>query len=398
MTLGTGDVMLLVGTKKGLWTLRSDAGRHGFRLEGPSLLGQIVNHAVLDPRDRRTLLAAARTGHLGPTIFRSDDLGKSWREASRPPAFPAWDGPVEVPPPPRDRRVFQRPKHARVVDYSFALVPGHPDEPGVWYAGTSPEGLFRSEDGGDTWEGVKGFNDCEWAGMPSPDGEPGTPDGDMLHSILIDPRDPRHLYVAMSANAGGVFESADGGETWRPFNQGCQVDFAPEDPDRVVGFDPHFVQQHPAKPDVLWQQNHCGIYRVERPGEAWERVGDHMPREVGDIGFPITLHPRDPDTAWVFPMDGTDVWPRISPGGRPAVYRTRDAGRSWQRCAAGLPAEQAWYTVLRQAMSADSHDPLGVYLGATCGEVWGSIDEGEHWSCLASHLPFLLSLEAAEPG
>ncbi len=396
MSIRSGDVVLFVSTKKGLWILRSDAARRDWALQGPIHLGHIVNHTVLDPRDGRTLLAAARTGHLGPTIFRSTDLGKSWEESTRPPAFPKGEGPPDDTPPPQGRNAFNRPRHLRVVDYTFQLVPGHPSEPGVWYAGTSPEGLFRSEDAGATWEPIHGFNDCEWAGVPSD--EPGTPDGDMLHSVLIDPRDPTHLYVAMSANAGGVFESNDRGATWRPLNGGQAADFAPPDPDRVAGFDPHCVQLHPEAPDVLWQQNHCGIYRLVRPGETWDRVGDHMPRDVGDIGFPISLHPRDADTAWVFPMDGTDVWPRISPGGRPAVYVTRDAGRNWTRCANGLPADQAWYTVLRQAMTTDRHEPLGVYFGATCGEIWGSVDEGATWSCLASHLPFTLAVEYAEVG
>lgn len=385
MTSETGDAALLVSTKKGLWTLRSDAERRRWRLEGPAFLGHIVNHALLDPRDRRTLLLAARTGHLGPTIFRSGDGGRSWTEASRPPAFPkagAGEG-------------------GRVVHHTFALVPGHESEPGVWYAGTSPEGLFRSEDGGDRWSPVSGFNDSRWARAPTPAPglapQPGTPDGDILHSILVDPRDPEHLYVALSASAGGVFESRDGGRQWRPLNSGCRADFLP-DPHPEVGYDPHCLVQHPLAPDVLWQQSHCGIYRLERPGERWERVGDNMPREVGDIGFPIALHPRERDTAWVFPMDGSDVWPRVSPAGRPAVYRTRDAGKSWERCARGLPPEQAWYTVLRQSMCVDAREPLGIYFGTTCGEVWGSLDEGDAWACLASHLPFVLAIEAVEPG
>ena len=179
-----------------------------------------------------------------------------------------------------------------------------------------------------------GWNDhpqwADWAEWP----EENTPDGSMLHSVLVDPRDAAHLYLGLSG--GGVFESTDGGADWHPLNEGCAADFLP-DPDAPFGHDPHTVRLHPAAPDRLYQQNHCGIYRLDRPATRWVRIGDNMPREVGDIGFPIELHPRDPDTAWVFPMDGTDVWPRTSPDGRPAAYVTRDAGASWARLDAGLP-------------------------------------------------------------
>jgi photosystem II stability/assembly factor-like uncharacterized protein len=376
----TGRVALLVATRKGVFVLRSDAARSVWAIEGPHFLGHIAHHAVLDPRDGRTLLVAARTGHLGPTVFRSGDAGASWREASRPPAF----------------RKAREGEEGRVVDHVFWLEPGHASEPGVWWAGTSPEGLFRSEDAGDTWEPVAGLNDhpkfaSEWARVE----KVGTPDGPILHSIQIDPRDPRHVYVAMSGAGGGVLESTDGAASWRPLNGGVLVNFAP-DPYPEYGQDPHCVRLHPLAPDVLYQQNHCGIYRLERPGERWERIGDNMPREIGDIGFPIVLHPRDPRTAWVFPMDGTEVWPRTSPGGKPAVYATRDAGKSWQRLDRGLPREQAWLTVRRQSMSADAHDPVGIYFGTTSGEVWASADEGTSWRSLARHLPLVHAVEAAE--
>jgi photosystem II stability/assembly factor-like uncharacterized protein len=332
---------------------------------------------VLDPRDRRTLLLAARTGHLGPTVFRSLDFGKSWQEAKRPRAFAKAEAEEDK----------------REVDHVFWLTPGHASEPGVWYAGTSPQGIFRSEDGGATWDGVAGFNHNplrrKWTGGP----EDGTPDGPKMHSLLVDPRDAGHLYIGMSS--GGVFESRDRGESWRPLNQGCRADFLP-DPNPEFGHDPHCVRMPPLMPDRLYQQNHCGIYRIERPAERWERIGDNMPKQVGDIGFPIVLHPRDPDTAWVFPMDGSTVWPRTAPDGKPAVYATRDAGRSWTRSATGLPRRQAWLTVRRQAMSADAHDPVGIYFGTTAGELWGSLDEGARWKRLAAHLPQIHAVEAAE--
>lgn len=147
-------------------------------------------------------------------------------------------------------------------------------------------------------------------------------------------------------------------------------------------------------PDRLYQQNHCGIYRLDRPGEVWERIGDNMPKDIGDIGFPIVAHPRDPETVWVFPMDGTSVWPRTSVGGKPAVYRSRDGGASWERQAEGFPS-RAWYNVKRQCFACDGGDPLGLYFGTSSGEVWASINEGESWRQLAAHLPHVYSVEAA---
>jgi hypothetical protein len=369
-------VLLLVGTRKGAFLLTSDPPRRSWKIAGPAFLGSTVHHIVLDPRDRRTILLAARTGHLGPTVFRSIDRGKSWKEASRPPAFPkAPEGTKGL-----------------VVDHVFWLTPGHASEPGVWYAGTSPQGLFRSDDGGVSWAGVEGFNDHPMRGKWTGSGQDGTPDGPKMHSILIDPRDPNHMYLGMSG--GGVFESIDKGADWRPLNAGCEVTFLP-DPYPEYGHDPHCVRLHPLDPDLLYQQNHCGIYRMERPLGRWDRIGRNMPKKVGDIGFPLVLHPRDPQTVWVFPMDGTDVWPRVSPDGKPAAYMTRDGGKHWKRQDAGLPTEQAWFTVKRQAMTGDAHDPIGLYFGTTSGEIWASRNEGEKWSCIARHLPHIYSIEAS---
>ena len=370
---------VLVATRKGAWLYHGDAGRRAWRVDGPHFLGHIVSHVVLDPRDGRTLLAAAKTGHLGPTVFRSTDLGRSWKEAARPPAFPkAAEG-----------------EKRRAVDHTFWLTPSHASEPGCWYAGTSPQGLFRSEDGGITWTPVTGLNDDpryrQWMGSE----QDGTPDGPKLHSILIDPRDPAHLYMAMSS--GGVHESADGGRSWTPVIKGLEV-VEDLDPANVAFHDPHCVRLCPTNPDRLYQQNHCGIYRLDRPSDQWERIGRRMPKRVGDIGFPMVVHPRDAETVWVFPMDGGSVWPRTSPEGVPSAYVTRNGGRSWQRLATGLPADQAWWTVKRQAMTADGEDPVGLYFGTTSGELWMSRDEGSRWAPMARHLPEIYAVEAAAIG
>ncbi|MEZ5500209.1 MAG: hypothetical protein R3E77_12370 [Steroidobacteraceae bacterium] len=362
---------LWIGTRKGVFTLRPDARRRSWRLAGPQFLGHVIHHVVQDPREPRRLVIGARTGHLGPTVYHSADRGRSWKESAAPPAFrKAGDG-----------------EAGRAVQRVFWLTPGHADEPGVWYAGSSPAGLFRSADHGDHWEPVTGFNDHPMLAQWAPGS--GTPDGEFLHSILVDPRDPAHLYIGISV--GGVFESTTAGRDWMPLNLGCDADWLPS-PDTEFGHDPHCVVQHPKHPDRLYQQNHCGIYRLDRPQQRWQRIGRAMPKKIGDIGFPIVLHRDDPDTAWVVPMDGTTVWPRTSIAGRPAVYMTRNGGRSWQRQDRGLPRSKAWLTVLRQAMCRDDHDNTGLYFGTTSGEIWASTNAGRNWRCIARHLPSVFSV------
>ena len=227
-------VSLLIGTKKGAFILKSNRERSAWKVSEPLMLGSSVHHMVLDPRDGKTLLMAAVTGHLGPTVFRSTDSGKSWKEAQQPPAFKkAADG------------------QGKVVKHTFWLTPGHSSEPNVWYAGTSPQGLFRSEDGGATWQGLASFNDDpsweSWTGGA----QDGTPDGPKMHSILIDPRDKKHMYICMSS--GGVHETTDQGRTWKPLNKGLKHAFI-EDPatwELAPNHDPHRVQMHPAQPDRL---------------------------------------------------------------------------------------------------------------------------------------------------
>jgi len=193
-----------------------------------------------------------------------------------------------------------------------------------------------------------------------------------------------------------VHETLDGGRSWKTLIKGMDVvEGFGFDPAKPTFHDPHCMRLCATNPDRLYQQNHCGIYRLDRPSDTWLRIGRSMPKTVGDIGFPLVLHPRNDNVAWVFPMDGSDVWPRTSPGGRPSVYRTRDAGQSWQRCDAGLPHDRAWWTVLRQSMTTDHHDPLGLYFGTTTGQVWGSRDEGDTWRPIVEHLPHVYSVELA---
>ena len=382
---------LIIATRKGLFFLTPNESRREWTLTEPLFLGHIINHAILDPRDGQTMLAAAKTGHLGPTIFRSDDAGGTWQEAKSPPAFDKA--------PPGEK--------GQVVSHTFFLSPGHADEQHVWFAGTSPQALWTSNDAGMSWQGVRGFNDHPDYAERTEDPQAGTPDGPVLHSIIVDPRDSYHMYFGLSG--GGIWETSDHGESWTPLNRGMATALSSPEPGEEgmerqpesmhwneVGtdHDPHSMVMHPDNPDLLYQQNHCGIYRLERPESTWTRIGANMPKEVGDIGFVIGVHPKDTSRAWVFPMDGTDVWARTSPNGQPAVYETQDAGQSWIKRNSGLP-DRGWFTVKRQALAVDDSQPAGIYFGTTSGEVWASTDEGENWSNIAAHLPEIYSVEAA---
>ena len=372
-------VTLFIGTRKGAFILKSDRTRRTWKLSAPIYLGHIIHHMVCDPRDKRTILMAASTGHLGPTIFRSTDRGKTWKESTAPPTF----------------RKLPEGEKGRTVGHVFWLTPCHANEPGSWYAGTSPQGLFRSDDGGATWKPFSSINDdpqyIEWMGSV----QDGTPDGPKLHSIIVDPRDPKHLYFGMSG--GGIHESIDGGKTFAPLIKGMET-VEGFDASVVTYHDPHCIRLCPSNPDRLYHQNHCGIYRIDRPSTEWVRIGKTMPKKVGDIGFPMVVHPRNADTAWVFPMDGTTVWPRVSPEGKPAAYVTRNGGTKWIRQDKGLPRSNAWWTVKRQAMTHDTHGLVGLYVGTTQGEIWASRNEGSTWTCIARHLPEIYAIEAAVLG
>jgi hypothetical protein len=383
----------ILGTRKGAWALRRHDGRYSL-LEEPWFFGAQVHHVLQDPRGGGTMLAAARTGHLGPTVYRSTDSGRTWKEAERPPRFRAKEEYANSALDPDDAR-----RNGLTLDHVFFLAPGHATQPQVWYAGASPIGLFKSEDDGITWDGVPGFNDNPMLAKWCYNFAPGTPDGPKCHSVQVDPVNPNRMLLGLSG--GGLFLSEDLGGSWRAINSGVAMDFAPPKEDGSeyeYGHDPHDAVIHPTNPRRWYHQNHCGIYRLDWKADAneqrWTRIGKNMPEKVGDIGFPMTCHPKDDKTVWVVPMDGGTVWPRTSVDGKPAVFRTRDAGESWQRLDRGLPA-RAWHTVLRQSMTHNGGTPLELAFGTTSGEVWGSVDEGDSWESLVTGLPKILSVTAA---
>ncbi len=378
-----GAIAVLVGTRKGAFILHGEKTRRKWKAPEGMHIGSIVHHMVMDPRDHRTLLMTSHTGHLGPTIFQSTDLGKTWKEAAKPPAFP------KVP----------EGQKGLSVHHNFWLSPGHPSEPRVWYVGTSPAGLFRSEDDGMTWAEVTGFNNHPKYGTKLIAEDQSPPDGATLHSIMIDSRDPKHMYIGLSSDNSGVFESTNKGADWKPLTKGvnCQEAYGLP-PDAEVGQEPHCFRIHPLSADRLYQQSHCGVYFMNRAEGVWKRVGENLPKEHGisDYSFPIVLHPRDPDTVWLFPLDGGFPLGRITPDGKPATYITRNFGKTWKRQDKGLPKGDGWFSLKRQAMSVDSRDPVGVYFGTTGGEVWASRDEGESWTQIANSLPEIYSVEVAE--
>jgi hypothetical protein len=355
------SLVILAGTRKGLFLLRGDEDRRSWKLEGPLLSGWEVYHAMLDPRDR-TLYAATQSYAYGATVHRSSDLGETWERAE------------EIGLPEESGMKLERTWH---------IEPGVDGEPDTLWLGGAPGVLFRSDDRGTAWEVVKGV-------LEHPTREQWNPGagGMCCHSIQVDPSDPQRMYIGISA--AGVFRSEDGGESWTPANKGTAADYLPEQYPEV-GQCVHKLLLHPQRPDRLWQQNHFGTYRSDDRGDSWERLdGNGLP---SGFGFPIAIHPREPDTAFVVPEESDEN--RVTANGRLGVYRTRDGGETWQETARGLP-DQAWIAVLREGMASDRLDPVGVYVGTQSGSVFVSPNEGDEWVEAASQLPPVLSVEVGE--
>jgi hypothetical protein len=353
-------VLLLCGTRKGLFLLHGDEDRAAWQLEGPLLTGWSVYHAIRDRCDG-SLQVAANNFVYGGTFQRSADEGKTWARAEGL-GLPEQSG--------------------LKLEETWHVEPGRED--GEIWLGATPGILFRSTDGGGSFAPVQSVLDHptreKW--------EPGA-GGMCCHSIQLDPSDPNRMYIAISA--AGTFRTDDGAESWSPANNGVAADFFPE-PDNFpeVGQCVHKLLLHPERPDRLWQQNHCGVYRSDDRGETWERLeGNGLP---SGFGFPLALDPRDPDVAYVIPEVGAEN--RVTPDARLGVYRTDDGGTSWALASNGLP-EPAWSAVMREGLTFDRLEPSGVYFGTQSGSVFASTDAGESWTEIARQLPPVLSVEAA---
>ena len=353
----TQKVLVLIGTKKGAFVLESDGQRRSWELRGPFCETWPMNHVVADPASG-TIYGGGGNEWFGPAVWKSTDLGATWTHSSEGLAYAAGEEPIKS---------------------VWSLAPGI----GGLYAGVEPAGLFRSGDGGRSWQHVAGLRN-----HPSrPHWQPGG-GGLILHSLVPHPEDARQLWVAIST--GGVFHTGDTGETWQARNQGTRCDYLPEEqryPE--YGQCVHCLVMAPGMPDRLYQQNHCGMYRSEDGGQRWHSIEAGLP---SSFGFAAAVHPRDPATLYLLPLNGDSVG-RYVPDGKAAVWRTRDGGDRWEALREGLPQKNTFFGVLRQAMATDPLEPAGVYFGTNTGALFASVDEGDSWACVAQHLPTICSVE-----
>jgi photosystem II stability/assembly factor-like uncharacterized protein len=350
-------VLVLVGTRKGAFILEGDARRKSWDLRGPFCEHWPMNHVVGDA-ESGAIYGGGGNEWFGPAVWRSTDQGKSWTHSSAGLAYGTGEEPIKS---------------------VWSVAPRN----GSLYAGVQPAGLFRSDDGGQTFGHVEGLQKHPSRPQWSPGGA-----GLILHSLVLHPDDTDRIWIGISA--AGVFYTADGGSTWEPRNRGTRADFLPEGQNYPeFGQCVHNLVMAPGMPDRLYQQNHCGMYRSDDGGQSWESIENGLP---SSFGFPTAAHPRDPDTAFLIPLNG-DSAGRYVPEAKAAVWRTRDAGKSWHDLRDGLPQENAFFGVLRQAMAVDRLEPAGVYFGTGTGTLFASADEGDSWTTIAEHLPSISSVE-----
>jgi len=358
-----GDFLLLVGTTKGAFILRSNINRSRWEVGGPYFHGHAVYALAYDDRAGEHRLWASTQSFWGTTLRSSEDFGRIWTNPQEATIrFPADTG-LSL------KNIWQ-------------ISLGRPDEPNVLYCGVEPAALFESHDAGETWSFVRGLFDHPHR----PRWVPGN-GGLALHTIVLDPADKQRMYVAISS--GGVYRTNDGGHTWSAQNRGVRAMFLPgKYPE--FGQCVHKIVMHPARPERLFLQNHWGLYRSDDAAENWKDIANGVP---SDFGFAMVMHPRDADCVYVVPVESDQF--RCACDGRLRVYRTRNSGASWEPLARGLPQKQAYETVLRDAMIVDSLDPVGIYFGTRSGQLFGSRDEGKTWNKILEGLPAIVCVRSA---
>jgi hypothetical protein len=349
-------IILSIGTKKGLFVAEAAKTRRSFALRGPFGAGVAVYATLIDGRGSPRLYASSCNPFFGMKVLLSTDKGKKFKETKSAPTFPQDDG--------------------RALANIWSLEPGD-GKKDLW-CGVEPASLFRSSDGGDSWEMVPGISNHEHARKWHPGNG-----GLCMHTVL---RDGKRVHVGIST--GGHYLSEDGGNTFTAANKGVGAGFVP-DPYPEFGQCVHKIASHPAAPGRLYMQNHggwpdrpgIGVLRSDDHGHTWRSISAGLP---SDFGFPIVVHPHDPDTVYVVPLEGMT---RTCPGGAPAVWRSEDGGGSWKRLARGFPKKESYFTVQRDAMDIDALKSPALYFGTTTGQLWMGRDGGEEWSCLFDSLP-----------
>lgn len=364
-------VRVLVGTRKGAFVLTSDGKREQWDVSGPHFTGWEVYHLAGSPSDPNRIWSANSMGWFGQQVHRSDDGGATWEPVGN--EF-SYDGV------PGTHQWYDGTPHPWEFARVWHLEPSLTD-PDTVYAGVEDAALFRSVDGGQSWQELPGMR----GHSTGPQWAPGA-GGMCLHTILLHPTDPARMFVAISA--AGAFRSDDSGKSWQPINKGLRSGGIP-DQDAEVGHCVHRIAMHPSRPDVLFMQKHWDVMRSDDGGDSWHEVSGDLPT---DFGFPIGVHAHEPDTVYVVPIKSDSE--HIPPDGKLRVYRSRSGGNEWEPLTAGLPQSNCYVNVLRDAMAIDSLDECGVYFGTTGGQVYASADAGDSWAPIVRDLPSVLSVEA----
>ncbi len=363
-------VRVLVGTRKGAFILTSDAKREKWDVTGPHFAGWEIYHLKGSPVNPNRIYASQSSGWFGQIMQRSDDGGKTWEPVGNKFTYEGVPG---------THKWYDGTQHPWEFKRVWHLEPSLTDADTV-YAGVEDAALFRSTDAGQTWQELPGLRAAKgdlW--------QPGA-GGMCLHTIIQDPGNPKRLFVAISA--AGAFRTDDGGVTWLPINKGLISPFELPDSTAEVGHCVHNLAMHPSRPDTLFMQKHWDVMRTDDAGGSWHEISGNLPT---DFGFPITVHAHEPETVYVVPIKSDSE--HFPPEGKLRVYRSRAGGNAWEALTDGLPQENCYVNVLRDAMTVDTLDPCGIYFGTTGGQVYASSDAGDHWTPIVRDLPAVVSVE-----
>jgi photosystem II stability/assembly factor-like uncharacterized protein len=385
------QVRVLVGTHKGAFVLTSDGKREKWEVSGPHFAGWEIYHMKGSPADPNRIYASQTNDWFGQIIQRSDDGGKTWHQPGTPPGepLPQWpakasnkfvyDTSAETGKPLTTHEFYDGTQHPWEFKRVWHLEPSL-DDPGTVYAGVEDAAIFRSTDGGESWNELSGLR----GHGTGPKWAPGA-GGMCLHTIILDPSNPQRMWIAISA--AGAFRTDDGGNTWKPINQGLRSQYIP-DPNAEIGHCVHHVAMNPKRPGVLFMQKHWDVMRSDNAGDLWQEVSGNLPT---DFGFVIDVHAHEPETIYVVPIKSDSE--HYVHEGKLRVYRSRSGGNEWEALTKGLPQKDCYVNVLRDAMAVDSLDKCGIYFGTSGGQVYASADAGDSWNAIVRDLPAVLSVE-----